>query len=343
MSLSIGELTCINNFPNINYYKKMADKAHSVEHSDCEEIECSQQLIEPKQKKQKLMNNNEDDDIDSDDIDGITYSITLDGFFKACLLIFNTPFDFQQQLMFSLPNIKRQLKQEKKPLKKIVFAMIKAVTSLYDPTMKDFVGWDNFYTKLIENSSYNGSYDGTLIPNVKKFFENFVKMPTDSTDSSSSYLTTPKKISNTSTSSTIAINPVVSADAQLSLESILYDIPAPSTTHYQTNQNRISTISEIMRVRTSDGLNSYELDAPMGDYYVTMRIIPASVVTNPQIQSAQYWKHAKQELKFSVKERSSDPVSQSTFRMVKEVSNKIINSPQCTQTFRPFSNWNNFS
>lgn len=259
------------------------------------------------QKKQKVAVINSDSD--SDDIDGITYNVTLDVFFKTCLLIFGSPFDFQRQLMFSLPSIKQDLKTEPKPLRKIVFAMIKAVHQLYSPQMKDYVGWESFYQKLTESTWCNVLYDGTLIPNVKRFFENFAKTPSDSVDNSSLSLTTHAKTSNISTSSTTVTNREANVDAPLCLDSILYDIPTPSTSSSTETQERISTISDIMRVRTTEGLNTYKLKGPMGDYYVTMRIIPASVVSNQAIQSTQYWKHPKQELKFSVRERSTDPVS----------------------------------
>lgn len=333
------EVFCINNINN-SYYSKMADKIHSEshveEHSDSD-IECSQPIIK-KKKVQKIV----DSESESDDIDGIAYKVTLDVFFKTCLLIFATPFDFQRQLMFTLPNIKRDLKTEPKPFRQIVFAMIKAVHQLYTPKMNEYVGWESFFQKLTESSWSNVLYDGTLMPNVKAFFEKFVKTQLDSVDSVLSSSTTQNKTSSTSTSYTIATKPVENADAPLCLDSILYDIPAPSTNNSLGNQERIYTMSDIMRVRTSDGLNSYELKDQTGDYYVTMRIIPASVVMNPQIQSSQYWKHAKQELRFSVKERSTDPVSRSTFQMIQQVTNKIVNCPESIQTYRPFSNWNNF-
>ena len=334
--MSYSEQVCINNFPTINYYKKMADSIHHSEHSEHSDNEI--QASQPPKKRTKIVETS-----DEDSLDGITYSVTLDAFFKCCILIFGTPFEFQQRLMFSLPIIKKQLKMEVKPMKRIVYHMIKAVHNLYQPAMKEYVGWESFFQKLTESTWSKESYDGILIPNVKKFFENYVATSTDSVDNSSSSLTTPNKTLNTSMLYTTAINQEANVDAPLSLDSILYDIPAPSTSNCLYPQSRISTISEIMRVRTSDGLNTYELNGPTEDYYVTMRIIPASVVTNPQIQSQQWWKHAKQELRFSVKERSTDPVSQSMFKMVKEVTNKIVNSPNCTQTYRPFSNWNNFS
>lgn len=334
------ELLCINNINN-NYYKKMADTNHSDNHSDCDDIiDCSQRMlpVEPVPKKRRVI----ESDTDSDDIDGISYNVTLDVFFKTCLLIFSSPFDFQRLLMFSLPHIKKELKKESKNFRKIVFAMIKAVHTLYSPKMKEFAGWESFYLKLTESTWSTELYDGTLMPNVRKFFENCAKMQLDSVDSSSSSSTTQNKTSSTSTSYMTATNQAESADAPLCLESILYDIPAPLTNCSLESQPRTSTISERMQVRTTDGLNTYESNVPMGDYYVTMRIIPASVVTNQAIQSTQWWKHAKQEIKFSVKERSQDPVSQATFRMIKEVTNKIVNSPNCTQIFKPYTNWNNF-